>query len=162
MVVFLLKSVIFTQAKCVGIFSADRFFYGLTASQSTLLRNWSIMCYTLPELLYFYLVLQQSLRRLRRAITIIIFHKIYLLMIFIPHYNWKGSDQNFDVFKKFIEVPQVVAKCNGDFTTCFIFFLIHSKRLPQVKSLHINKDAKIQKFGVYRKIFLPYTPRTRK
>lgn len=36
MVVFLLKSVIFTQAKCVGIFSADRFFYGLTASQSTL------------------------------------------------------------------------------------------------------------------------------
>ena len=36
MVVSLLKSVIFTQAKCVGIFSADRFFYGLTASQSTL------------------------------------------------------------------------------------------------------------------------------
>lgn len=77
-------------------------------------------------------------------------------MIFIPHYNWKGSDQNFDVFKKFFEVPQVVAKCNGDFTTCFIFFLIHSKRLPQVKSLHINKDAKIQKFGVCRKFFSPY------
>ena len=36
MVVFLLKFVIFIQAKCVEIFSADRFFYGLTASQSTL------------------------------------------------------------------------------------------------------------------------------
>lgn len=47
MVVFLLKFVIFSQAKCVEIFSADRFSFGFTASQSPLLRNRSIVGYTL-------------------------------------------------------------------------------------------------------------------
>lgn len=54
MVVFLLKFVIFIQAKCVEMFSADRFYMGLQPRRAHYFRFGSIVCYTLPELLYFF------------------------------------------------------------------------------------------------------------
>ena len=96
----------------------------------------SIVCYTLPELLYFFHVLQKSFLRLRRAVTIIIIHKMSPVWFLSLHYNWKVSDHNFEVLPKI-----------------FQYFSLYN---PQAEPFHINKDTKIRKFVVCRKFFLPY------
>ena len=54
MMIFLLKFVILIQAKCVEMFSADRFYMGLQPRRAHYFRFGSIVCYTLPELLHFF------------------------------------------------------------------------------------------------------------
>ena len=128
----------FIQAKCIEIFSADRFFYGFTASQSTLLpfRKYSVLHFAC-NVVFFLLFCNKVFLRLRRAVTIIIFHIIYLLMIFTHQYNWTFTAIKLRLF----------------FQNVSIFF---SAGNPQVIPLHINKDARFQKFGVCRKFFSPY------
>ena len=130
---------LFSLSKVCRISSADCFYSGFTASQSTL------FCRAKYSVLYFaWIVLIllpicfQSFLSLRRVISIVIFHKILSpFKFFTHHYNWIFTVLNFVFFLKI-----------------FWYFFVASN--PQIGSLHINKDTKIQKFGVSRKIFLPY------